>query len=244
MTDKLPSNAAQMASPSFRLPALDHDFLLGESTRGVRFLLEYQKAEECLRRWGVEFSPESQDQTVRDAQEGEAGYSNAQLEAMIAEAMRLRCMRFDVFFMIGLPAQTLELHDDDGTLLSRYPVSTARNGPGELNGSYCTPRGRHLIRAKIGAGQPANTVFVRRRPTGECWTPELAEKFPNRDWMLTRILWLSGLEPGFNRLGNVDTMRRYIYLHGCPDTVAMGTPRAGWVCGSGYGRRAPYPRHS
>jgi L,D-transpeptidase YbiS len=105
-----------------------------------------------------------------------------------------------------------------------YAVSTAKNGPGEINGSFCTPRGRHLVRAKIGAGQPANTVFVRRRPTGEVWSPELHAKYPGRDWMLTRLLWLSGCEVGRNRLGEVDTMRRYIYIHGSPDTAEMGKP--------------------
>jgi predicted GNAT family N-acyltransferase len=125
---------------------------------------------------------------------------------------------------ISLPQQTLELHDEGGALLRRYPVSTAKNGAGEQNGSFCTPRGRHIVRAKVGAGETANTVFARRRPTGETWTPQLAEQFPGRDWILTRILWLSGKEPGRNRLGDVDTMRRYIYLHGSPDAVAMGTP--------------------
>jgi lipoprotein-anchoring transpeptidase ErfK/SrfK len=105
-----------------------------------------------------------------------------------------------------------------------WSVSTAKNGPGEKNGSFCTPRGRHIVRAKIGAGQPPGTVFVRRRPTGELWTPELHAKYPGRDWMLTRILWLSGKQPGFNRLGDVDTMRRYIYIHGSPDTAEMGKP--------------------
>jgi len=105
-----------------------------------------------------------------------------------------------------------------------YPVSTAKNGPGEKNGSFCTPRGKHIVRAKIGAGLPVNTVFVRRRPTGELWSPELNARFPGRDWMLTRLLWLSGCEPGFNRLGDVDTMRRYIYIHGSPDTAEMGKP--------------------
>jgi predicted GNAT family N-acyltransferase len=109
-------------------------------------------------------------------------------------------------------------------LLRRYPVSTARNGAGEVRGSYRTPRGRHLVRAKIGAGVAENSVFVRRRPTGEVWSPDLAEQFPDRDWILTRILWLSGTEPGLNRLGDVDTMRRYIYLHGSPDSVPVGTP--------------------
>ena len=125
---------------------------------------------------------------------------------------------------ISIPRQTLVLYDDHGAKLREYSVSTAKNGAGEMRGSYCTPRGGHVIRAKIGAGAPANTVFVARRPTGEVWSPELAAKFPNRDWILTRILWLSGCEPGFNRFGEVDTMRRYIYIHGSPDAVAMGTP--------------------
>jgi lipoprotein-anchoring transpeptidase ErfK/SrfK len=108
--------------------------------------------------------------------------------------------------------------------MRRYSVSTAANGPGERRGSYCTPRGRHVVRAKIGAGAAFNTVFVGRRPTGEIWSPALAEAFPRRDWILTRILWLCGQEPGFNRFGEVDTMRRYIYIHGSPDTVPMGRP--------------------
>jgi lipoprotein-anchoring transpeptidase ErfK/SrfK len=125
---------------------------------------------------------------------------------------------------ISIPAQSLTLFDDGGRIRREYRVSTARNGPGERSGSNCTPRGRHIVRAKIGAGAAANTVFRARRPTGEVWTPELAAQFPGRDWILTRILWLSGCEPGFNRLGHVDTMRRYIYIHGSPDTVPMGTP--------------------
>jgi lipoprotein-anchoring transpeptidase ErfK/SrfK len=125
---------------------------------------------------------------------------------------------------IELGAQRLDLLDDQGRLIRRYPVSTSKRGAGEENGSFCTPRGRHVIRAKIGAGQPLNTVFVERRPTGEIYSPELAARFPGRDWILTRILWLSGREPGFNRLGKVDTMRRYIYIHGSPDSVEMGRP--------------------
>ena len=105
-----------------------------------------------------------------------------------------------------------------------YEVSTSRHGLGEVNGSYCTPRGRHIVRAMIGAGQPLNAVFVRRRPTGEVWTPALHARYPGRDWILTRILWLSGCEPGFNRLGDVDTMRRYIYIHGSPEVAEMGKP--------------------
>jgi L,D-transpeptidase YbiS len=105
-----------------------------------------------------------------------------------------------------------------------YSVSTSKKGAGELNGSLCTPRGRHIVRAKIGAGLPLGSVFVRRRPTGEVWTPELHAQYPGRDWILTRILWLSGCEPGRNRFGEVDTMRRYIYIHGTPDSAEMGKP--------------------
>ncbi len=125
---------------------------------------------------------------------------------------------------IHIPTQTLELYDDSGKLLRRYPVSTGANGVGEESGSYCTPRGRHIIRAKIGAGQPLNAVFVRRRPTGEIYTQELGALHPGRDWILTRILWLSGCEPGYNRLGSCDTMRRFIYIHGTPESTPLGQP--------------------
>lgn len=125
---------------------------------------------------------------------------------------------------ISIRRQTLTLSDDSGQVLRCYPVSTATNGPGEVAGSFCTPRGRHLIRAKIGAGEAVNTVFAARRPTGEIYGQELVERFPQRDWILTRILWLSGCEPGRNRLGRVDTMRRYVYIHGSPDTTPMGRP--------------------
>ncbi|WMJ07395.1 L,D-transpeptidase [Nitrosomonas sp. sh817] len=125
---------------------------------------------------------------------------------------------------IHIAVQELELFDAQERIIKRYRISSARNGTGQENGSFRTPLGKHIIRAKIGAGQPLNTVFVRRRPTGEIYSPQLAEQFPKRDWILTRILWLSGCEPGFNRLGPVDTMRRYIYIHGTPDSVEMGKP--------------------
>lgn len=125
---------------------------------------------------------------------------------------------------INIRSQHLDLLDDDGELIKRYVISTAKNGVGEQNGSLCTPRGQHIIRAKIGAGKPANTVFIERRPTGEVYNPALAQRFPKRDWILTRILWLSGSERGVNRLGKVDTMRRAIYIHGSPDTAEMGKP--------------------
>ncbi len=120
--------------------------------------------------------------------------------------------------------QTLTLYDDDGGVMARYLVSTAANGTGCIKDSGCTPLGVHIIRAKIGDGAAANTVFVGRRATGEICTPELMQAFPNRDWILTRILWLSGKEIGKNRLGNVDTMQRYIYIHGTPDSTEMGKP--------------------
>ncbi len=122
---------------------------------------------------------------------------------------------------ISIATQTLTLLDDSGELLAEYPVSTAANGVGCEKDSGCTPLGTHVIRAKIGEGAVANTVFVGRRPTGEICTPELMAQFPNRDWILTRILWLSGTEVGKNRLGNVDTMQRYIYIHGTPDSTDM-----------------------
>lgn len=124
---------------------------------------------------------------------------------------------------ISIPQQRLMFYEGD-KLLFESLISTAENGVGEQSGSGCTPRGKHIIRAKIGAGLPENSVFVGRRSTGERYNEALAETFPNRDWVLTRILWLSGCELGYNRLGNVDTMRRYIYIHGCPDTLAMGKP--------------------
>ena len=103
-------------------------------------------------------------------------------------------------------------------------ISTALNGVGEKRDSGKTPRGWHVIRAKIGQSLPENTVFISRRPTGEIYSSLLQAQDPKRDWILTRILWLSGLEIGKNRLGNCDTMQRYIYLHGCPDNVLLGIP--------------------
>ena len=124
---------------------------------------------------------------------------------------------------ISIPDQTLTLIEPDSPDRI-YPVSTALNGPGEQFGSECTPRGRHVVRACIGAGMPVNTVFAGRRPTGEIFSQDLYQEQPDRDWILTRILWLSGSEPGFNRLGKVDTMRRYIYIHGTPYEDQVGTP--------------------
>jgi lipoprotein-anchoring transpeptidase ErfK/SrfK len=109
-------------------------------------------------------------------------------------------------------------------LLKEYRVSTAKNGAGERMETGCTPRGRHVIAEKVGDGCEPGAVFVGRRPTGEIYTPELRRQHPARDWILTRILWLSGAEPGLNQGGEVDTYNRYIYIHGAPDDVPMGTP--------------------
>lgn len=124
---------------------------------------------------------------------------------------------------VDITAQIMRVFENDH-VLKEYAISTAKNGVGEKRHSEQTPRGLHVIRAKIGDDCPPNTVFIGRRPTGEIYTPTLRQQFPERDWILTRIFWLSGLEIGKNRLGEVDTMRRYIYIHGTPDDVLMGVP--------------------
>lgn len=126
---------------------------------------------------------------------------------------------------ISLSSQTLCLLEN-GETIKQYSVSTAKNGAGEIMDSECTPRGRHVIAEKIGDGCEANTIFVGRRASGEIYDALLREKFPERDWILTRILWLRGTEPGHNLGENVDSYDRYIYIHGTPDDVNMN------VCGS------------
>ncbi|WP_295385862.1 L,D-transpeptidase [uncultured Thiodictyon sp.] len=113
-----------------------------------------------------------------------------------------------------------------GRVMAEYSVSTGLNGVGELQGSGCTPRGLHRVRLRIGADCPVGTVFRARRPTGEVYGPALAAAYPDRDWILTRILWLTGCESGRNRGGQMDTLRRFIYIHGCPDIAPMGSPRS------------------
>lgn len=126
---------------------------------------------------------------------------------------------------IDISTQTLAVVKG-GEGVKSYRVSTAKNGPGELRGSGCTPTGWHQIRAKIGSDQPLNSVFIGRRPTGEIYSADLAAQFPERDWILSRIMWLNGLEPGKNRYGEVDTGWRYIYIHGCPEHCPMGQPES------------------
>ncbi|MDH5328228.1 MAG: L,D-transpeptidase [Gammaproteobacteria bacterium] len=127
------------------------------------------------------------------------------------------------FIEVSIAQQRLRLRSEDKVLMD-VSVATAKNGPGEVKNSECTPRGLHKIRAKIGSDCDPGTVFVGRRPTGEVYQTSMKQQHPNRDWILTRIMWLSGLEPGRNRFGNVDTMSRYVYIHGCPDDDAMGVP--------------------
>jgi hypothetical protein len=125
--------------------------------------------------------------------------------------------------IIDIARQWLELRAGDDVLLA-CAVSTARNGAGELAGSECTPRGTHAIDAKIGAGSPPNAVFVGRHPTGEVTTAALRAQHPGRDWIVTRILWLRGMELGRNCGGEVDSRSRHIYIHGAPEDAAMGVP--------------------
>ena len=127
-----------------------------------------------------------------------------------------------MYLLLSIKKQLLTLYQS--SVVTEFPVSTALNGAGEQSGSGCTPRGLHIIRAKVGDHLPLNAVFVGRRFTGEIYSEELSKQFPYRDWILTRILWLSGKEPGCNRLGAVDSMRRYIYIHGTPDSEPMGVP--------------------
>ena len=131
----------------------------------------------------------------------------------------------DNYLEISISMQRLDIIDHDKVIKS-FPVSTAKNGPGEKMGSECTPTGWHRIRARIGEGEHLNSVFIGRRPTGEIYTTELGKQFPDRDWILTRILWLGGLEPGRNRYGSVDSSWRYIYIHGCPDDLVNGKPES------------------
>ncbi len=125
---------------------------------------------------------------------------------------------------VSIQSQSLRGYSKDRGVVFEATVSTAKNGCGQIFGSECTPLGSHRIRAKIGGDCPENAVFVGRRPTGELYSSALADCYPNRDWILTRIMWLCGNEVGLNRLGNVDTQRRYVYIHGAPDSHQMGVP--------------------
>ena len=124
---------------------------------------------------------------------------------------------------INIKQQKLTLLRQD-LVMRKYSVSTAKNGTGSLQDSECTPLGMHIISEKIGDGCAPNTVFVGRVATGELYHSTLRQKFPQRDWILTRILRLSGCESGSNKGGAVDSYARYIYIHGCPNDVLIGIP--------------------
>ena len=130
------------------------------------------------------------------------------------------------YIEVDIKAQKLFLYAANHQLIKAYACSSAKNGLGEEYGSFKTPRGKHIIRVKIGDGAKLGTVFVKRRPTGEIYNAQLAQQYPDRDWMLTRILWLKGLEPGKNRWKTVDTQNRKIYIHGVPDEVSLVKPRS------------------
>ncbi|OQS10601.1 L,D-transpeptidase [Chromobacterium violaceum] len=125
---------------------------------------------------------------------------------------------------VGVKSQTLRLLDDWGRIQKEFTVSTAKNGVGETSGSYQTPRGWHAVCEKLGDGADENTIIFRRQVTPWKYTPELHAQYPNKDWILTRILWLCGQEAGLNQGGNVDSYDRAIYIHGAGDHVPWGRP--------------------
>ena len=129
----------------------------------------------------------------------------------------------DKYILIDAPKQTMYCYQD-GAICHTYLISTGKNGLGEEEGSECTPRGWHAVYAVLGVHYPPNAVFVSRQWTGEIYSPALGERHAGRDWILTRIIQLDGLEPGRNRGGNVDTLKRYVYIHGTPHTTNLGTP--------------------
>ena len=122
--------------------------------------------------------------------------------------------------VIDLAQQTLHLPKYN----KFYVISSGKNGIGEQENSGKTPRGWHQVAQKIGVDLKKNAVFIARQPTGEVYDQKLAQQFPQRDWILSRILWLDGLEDGFNHGNGCDTFKRYIYIHGTPDTEPMGIP--------------------
>ncbi len=125
--------------------------------------------------------------------------------------------------VVSVKDQVLQCYEA-GSLLQTYPVSTGKNGVGEQLNSGCTPRGQHCVEEIIGCEFAENSVFVAREWTGEIYSEALAQEFPERDWILTRIVRLRGLEPGKNQGGDVDTFERFIYIHGTPDSTPLGVP--------------------
>lgn len=127
------------------------------------------------------------------------------------------------FILISTVAQDMICYENDKQIFQTL-ISTGKNGVGEKINSECTPRGWHKIHSIIGLEHEINSVFVARQWTGEIYSQELADTNPGRDWILTRILRLEGLEPGRNKGDDVDSFSRYIYIHGTPDTTTLGKP--------------------
>jgi hypothetical protein len=119
---------------------------------------------------------------------------------------------------VNIAEQTVSLFEEGG-FVKKLPCSTSRFGIGQAEGSNRTPLGLHRIAEKIGGGQSAGTVFKARQAVGHTSQPEFADAK-----ITTRILWLEGLEPGFNHGGSVDSHARYIYIHGTADQKSIGKP--------------------
>jgi hypothetical protein len=148
---------------------------------------------------------------------------NSMNHQTLPKACLSTCRRLDLaptkyILTVNIATQSVSLFAD-GKFVKKYPCSTSRFGIGQAEGSNCTPLGLHRIAEKIGAGAPAGTVFKSREVIGHTSQPEHAAAK-----ITTRILWLEGLEPGLNRDGNVDSLRRYIYIHGTADQDSIGEP--------------------
>jgi hypothetical protein len=139
------------------------------------------------------------------------------------EKLLLACEKHGVvatrfILVVSVAGQTLSLFEE-GQRIKQLPCSTSRFGIGQTEGSNRTPLGLHRIAEKIGAGEPAGTVFKSRKVVGHTSQPEFADAK-----ITTRILWLEGLEPGSNRGSSVDSHARYIYIHGTADQSGIGKP--------------------
>jgi len=128
------------------------------------------------------------------------------------------------WLLVGVKSQTLRYYDGSGLLARQYSVSTAKFGVGEQKNSYQTPRGWHKVCEKIGDGAEKDTIIFRQKITPWKYSETLHQQYPNKDWILTRVLWLCGMEPGLNQGGDVDSYDRYIYIHGAGAHVPFGTP--------------------
>ena len=139
-------------------------------------------------------------------------------EACLATCGRLKIEPTSFILTVNISKQTVSLFEDN-KFVKKFRCSTSRFGIGQIEGSNRTPLGLHCIAEKIGGGEPAGTVFKAREIIGHTSQPEFADAK-----ITTRILWLEGLEPGFNQGGNVDSHARYIYIHGTGDQATIGRP--------------------